>query len=49
MSAVLFGKALKPQDRTVEAMAVDGAPKKRAAWNNGHGGLSDAINSLFGN
>jgi hypothetical protein len=28
---------------------VDGAPKKRAAWNNGQGGLSDAINSLFGN
>jgi murein L,D-transpeptidase YcbB/YkuD len=49
MSAVLFGKALKPQDRTVEAMAVDGAPKKRAAWNNGRGGLSDAINGLFGN
>jgi murein L,D-transpeptidase YcbB/YkuD len=49
MSAVLFGKALKPQDSTVEAMAVDGAPKKRAAWNNGRGGLSDAINGLFGN
>jgi hypothetical protein len=48
MSAVLFGRALKPEDRTVEAMAVDGAPKKRAAWNNGRGGLSDAINGLFG-
>ena len=45
----MFGKALKPEDRTVEAMAMDGAPKKRAAWNNGQGGLADAINGMFGN
>jgi murein L,D-transpeptidase YcbB/YkuD len=49
MSALMFGKALKPDDGTVEAMAAAGPPKKRAAWNNGGGGLADAINGLFGN
>jgi murein L,D-transpeptidase YcbB/YkuD len=49
MGAVLFGRALKPDDGTVEAMATSGPPKKRAAWNNGQGGLADAINGLFGN
>jgi murein L,D-transpeptidase YcbB/YkuD len=49
MGAVLFGKALRPDDGTVEAMAGAPAPRKREAWNSGRGGLSDAINGLFGN
>jgi murein L,D-transpeptidase YcbB/YkuD len=49
MGTVLFGKALRSDDGTVEAMVGGAAPRKREAWNHGRGGLSDAINGLFGN
>ena len=48
MAAALFGKAAKFDAVTADA---DAAPpgRKRAAWNNSRGGLTDAINGLFGN
>jgi murein L,D-transpeptidase YcbB/YkuD len=50
MSSLLFGTPLRADGGAVEAAGDGGAPpKKRAAWNNGQGSLSDAINGLFGN
>jgi len=49
MGSALFGKALKSDDVTTEAMATGGVQKRRAAWNAGRGGLTDAISGLFGN
>jgi L,D-transpeptidase YcbB len=49
MGSALFGKALKSDEVTTEATAVGGGQRKRAAWNSGRGGLTDAISGLFGN
>ncbi|HMK42452.1 MAG TPA: L,D-transpeptidase family protein [Methyloceanibacter sp.] len=46
MASALFGKAAKIDE--IEADAVPVMGRSRAAWN-GHGGLTDAINGLFGN
>ncbi|MGH6748109.1 MAG: L,D-transpeptidase family protein [Methyloceanibacter sp.] len=46
MASALFGKAAKIDE--IEADAGPVAGRSRAAWN-GRGGLTDAINGLFGN
>ena len=46
MASALFGKAAKIDEIDADAVPVTG--RSRAAWN-GHGGLTDAINGLFGN
>ena len=46
MASALFGKAAKIDE--IEADASPVAGRSRAAWN-GRGGLTDAINGLFGN
>jgi hypothetical protein len=54
MASALFGKAAKIDE--IEADVGPVAGRSRAAWNgrsraawNGRGGLTDAINGLFGN
>ncbi len=49
MASALFGKASKFDALTADADAPTGSGRKRAAWNSGHGGLTEAINGLFGN
>ena len=46
MASALFGKAAKIDEIEVDTSPVAG--RSRAAWN-GRGGLTDAINGLFGN
>jgi murein L,D-transpeptidase YcbB/YkuD len=46
MASALFGRAAKIDEIEADAVPVTG--RSRAAWN-GHGGLTDAINGLFGN
>jgi murein L,D-transpeptidase YcbB/YkuD len=48
MASALFGKATKFDPVATEEAAVSGG-RKRAAWNSGRGGLTDAISGLFGN
>jgi murein L,D-transpeptidase YcbB/YkuD len=47
MASALFGKAAKIDEIEADA-AAPVAGRSRAAWN-GRGGLTDAINGLFGN
>jgi murein L,D-transpeptidase YcbB/YkuD len=49
MAAILFGKALRPDDTPAQAVIVGGGQRRQAAWNAGRGGLTDAISGLFGN
>jgi murein L,D-transpeptidase YcbB/YkuD len=46
MASALFGKAAKLDELEADA---DTSGRKRSAWNSGHGGLTEAINGLFGN
>jgi murein L,D-transpeptidase YcbB/YkuD len=46
MASALFGKAAKLDDLEADA---DASGRKRSAWNSGYGGLTEAINGLFGN
>jgi murein L,D-transpeptidase YcbB/YkuD len=46
MASALFGKAAKLDELEADA---DASGRKRSAWNSGHGGLTEAINGLFGN
>jgi murein L,D-transpeptidase YcbB/YkuD len=48
MASALFGRATKFDAVATEEAAVSGG-RKRAAWNSGRGGLTDAISGLFGN
>lgn len=47
MASAMFGKAAKLDDLEADAGGTGG--RSRAAWNSGRGGLTDAINGLFGN
>ena len=48
MASALFGKAARLDEVTADA-ATAPSGRKRSAWNNSRGGLTDAINGLFGN
>jgi len=48
MAAALFGRAAKLDEVTADADAPPPG-RRRSAWNNSRGGLTDAINGLFGN
>jgi L,D-transpeptidase YcbB len=47
MAQALFGKAAKFDE--LEAAVGTSGGRKRAAWNSGRGGLTEAISGLFGN
>ncbi len=47
IAAALFGKAAKLDELEADAGSAGG--RSRSAWNSGRGGLTDAINGLFGN
>ncbi len=47
MASALFGKAARLDDLEADAGSAGG--RSRSAWNAGRGGLTDAINGLFGN
>ncbi|HZP08026.1 L,D-transpeptidase family protein [Methyloceanibacter sp.] len=49
MASALFGKASKLDELEAEANAGATGPRRRAAWNSGHGGLTEALSGLFGN
>ncbi len=49
MASALFGKASKLDEIETEANAGEPGPRRRAAWNSGHGGLTDALSGLLGN
>ncbi len=51
-ASALFGKAARLDEIEADASDTGGegaGPRRRAAWNSGHGGLSDAFSGLFGN
>jgi murein L,D-transpeptidase YcbB/YkuD len=45
IASALFGKGARLDDLEADA----GRGRSRSAWNSGRGGLTDAINGLFGN
>jgi murein L,D-transpeptidase YcbB/YkuD len=47
IASALFGKAARLDELEADAGSAGG--RSRAAWNSGRGGLTDAINGLFGN
>ena len=47
MASALFGKAARLDESRPTPAPLAG--RSRSAWNSGRGGLTDAINGLFGN
>ncbi len=47
IASALFGKGARLDDLEADAGSAGG--RSRSAWNSGRGGLTDAINGLFGN